>query len=295
MNIKLQGGLGDVLLHTPLFKKFFEKNKKKINCFVENETEFNLLLNNPYINLFLIDHDSIRNEMKIFNSSLTEEEHVSFLEKNDSINFYTKHYFNLKPSFFWKKKSHIIIGEIYNFKNIDSLPQIFLKDEEIKSGKEKISNYKNIKICICPSSNIRIKEWKYYKWEKIIKLYPNIHFFQLGNCDDYKLKGALDFTNLKLRDQISILNSSDFYIGVDSFWQHAAKALNKKSIILFGPSNSEIWGYDDNVNIIGKADCSPCIDWKIMECPYGKICMNDIQISNIKKSIDVFLENSISH
>jgi ADP-heptose:LPS heptosyltransferase len=291
-NIKLLGGLGDVLLHTPYFKKFFEKNKKKINCFVDKENEYDLLLNNPNINLFLIG-DRKEDMLKIEKTSLNDVESSFFLKKfiKYGISLKEKHYSTMLPSLHYKEKAQNIIGQIFGMKNVNYYPEIFLTEEEIENGKKIISKYTGIVVCLNASSTIKIKEWDDYKWKKIIKLYPNVNFIQLGEKEEKHIEGALNFTNLKLREQLSILKSSNLYVGLDSFWNHAAKALNVKSVILFGPTPPKIWGHEGNVNIFKNKRCSPCIDWSISFCPYGKTCMKSIQVSDVKKAIDSLIQN----
>ena len=117
----------------------------------------------------------------------------------------------------------------------------------------------------------------------------------IWNNDEIKFDGVLNFTKYSLREQLSILSLSKFYIGLDSFWNHAAFALNVKSVILFGPTEPKIWGYDKNINIYKKTNCSPCLDWlQREECPYNKKCMNDIQILDVKKAIDQLILKDIS-
>lgn len=279
-----KGGVGDALLHTAFFKSFFEKNKKKLNIFHTDEHVYDLLSNNPYINLFLYEADKY--DFKILKTSLSDIELNIVFKKNNIFNFKKNtHYGALMPSLTYDKSSYKIIGDTFNYKIIDEKPEIFLTHQELEEGKIAISKCDFV-ICINPSSAGKIKEWSFDKWEKIVKLYPKIQFVQLGSKNEKKIKGVLDFIGTPIRKQLSILASSDLYVGLDSFWNHAARALNIKSVILFGPTNPEVWGYAENINIYKKTRCSPCVDWGIIECPYAKKCMNDIQILDVKKAID---------
>lgn len=61
-----------------------------------------------------------------------------------------------------------------------------------------------------------------------------------------------------LLELAAVLHRSQLYIGVDSGPAHLAKAVGVKGIVLFGPTSPVKWGYRDNINLTGGADCSPC-------------------------------------
>ncbi|SDF72570.1 glycosyltransferase family 9 protein [Sporolituus thermophilus] len=61
-----------------------------------------------------------------------------------------------------------------------------------------------------------------------------------------------------LLELAAVLQQSKLYIGVDSGPAHLAKAVGTKGIVLFGPTSPVKWGYRDNINLTGGADCSPC-------------------------------------
>ena len=72
------------------------------------------------------------------------------------------------------------------------------------------------------------------------------------------------------------------YWGV-SFLMHAAASVDVKSVIIYGgretPKNS---GYDNNINLYQKIDCSPC--WIHEED--GEFCVNEMNcMKRIKPSI----------
>lgn len=296
-NIHLQGGFGDVLLHTPFFKCYFKKWKKKINVFTSFYEHYQLLLNNPYIDLFLCKIED--KSVNITESSLSDlklNQKIKNISKQYKNKFLIKkHYGKIKPSQFTNMHSCEAVASMFgSCDRLDEKPEIFLTENEIKEGYDIISKY-NFPICINPSSTDKIKEWDYDKWEKIINFYPKFDFIQLGVKDEKYINGAIDFrSKFSLRQQLSVLCHSKMYIGLDSFWNHAARALDIKSVILFGPTNPKVWGYDGNINIYKKTRCSPCIDWLMEECPYGKKCMNDIYISDVKKAIDQLILEDIS-
>jgi ADP-heptose:LPS heptosyltransferase len=294
----LSGGLGDVLLHTPLFKFNFERKMKKMNVFVLSIHHFDLLCGNPYINLFLCKTECNSMPTIIKSSLLNDDEYALFLKKYTSNKikktFIRKNYADLMPSISCDEMAAKIIAKMHQSDITNIKCDIFLTDEEKNTAKHVIDKLRYA-VCINPSSTYKIKEWDIYKWEKIINLYPNINFIQIGSPEECKIKGTLDFRNYPLRYQLGILSFSNFFIGLDSFWNHASFALNIKSIILFGPSSPKIWGNFNSSIIYKKTNCSPCLDWlHYNQCPYGKKCMNNIQILDVKKAIDELILKSVS-
>lgn len=54
----------------------------------------------------------------------------------------------------------------------------------------------------------------------------------------------LDLTQLAL-----LVNQCSIWLGVDSFFQHFCWDLNKPGIVLWGPSNPNIFGHEQNINL----------------------------------------------
>jgi hypothetical protein len=145
----LTGGLGDMLLHTPLFKSYFEKKREKMNIFLNDMYHFDLLLNNPYVNLFFCEFkcNSIPTVVK---SSLSADEHVSFLKKYTSEKikktFIVKNYIDLMASISCDEKAAKVIAKLYKFDNVKDKGDLFLTDDEKNIGKNIVSNYSGFQI-----------------------------------------------------------------------------------------------------------------------------------------------------
>jgi len=96
------------------------------------------------------------------------------------------------------------------------------------------------------------KIWNAKKWNEVFKQFPNTRFFILGTVTNTDLKGA----NL-IRSEgktgvfqaADIIANSKFLISEEGGLVHVAKAVGKKSIVLFGPTQKWFFGYDDNINI----------------------------------------------
>jgi ADP-heptose:LPS heptosyltransferase len=92
---------------------------------------------------------------------------------------------------------------------------------------------------------------------------------------------------------MAIIANSNLFLGVDSFWAHAATALRVKALVLFGDTSPNHFGHDSNLNIYKKVSCSPCIDWiHGYSCPYSKKCMELITVEDVVNKIKSFLQKS---
>jgi ADP-heptose:LPS heptosyltransferase len=258
------GGAGDVLLNTPLIKYLYTIQKKKVSVYVFSEHHKSILKNNPYCFVRLLQFETFKNKKYMDNQSF----------------FYGIY----APSLSFKTKASRIIAKSFKVFDLENdLPEIFLTKKELKIGKYLISNLKN-PIVINPSAaSSKNKEWFFDRWNEVVQILDEYTFIQVGIESEPLIDGVMDFrVGFSLREQLAILANTKLYVGVDSFWAHAAAALNVKGIVLFGPSTPVVWGHESNVNIYKDTSCSPCIDWILdSECPYLKRCMTSISVDEV--------------
>lgn len=93
---------------------------------------------------------------------------------------------------------------------------------------------------------------KNYPWwsEVIVKLKSLGHnVTQVGLEHEPQL--TEDFRkNLTLSDLAELVKTSDTWIGVDSFGQHFCWDLGKPGVVLFGQSDPDIFGHEENINLL---------------------------------------------
>ena len=105
------------------------------------------------------------------------------------------------------------------------------------------------------------------------------------------LKGAKDLTNrTTFREAALIIKHSQLFVGTEGGLMHAAAAVDKRALILWGgitvPSFA---GYPSLHDIICKhVSCSPCgnLGW----CDNGKKCMKDITVKEVLERLFLSLE-----
>lgn len=94
----------------------------------------------------------------------------------------------------------------------------------------------------------------YPYWDKVIKFLKrrNVYIIQIGahkikvipNVDEYIFEPSF-------RQLVNLINEADLWVSVDSFLQHFVRLnnLNTVGVVVWGPSNPNIFGYKENVNV----------------------------------------------
>ena len=116
-----------------------------------------------------------------------------------------------------------------------------------------------------PTKNIIVSAWA--RWygaadKQNAKNYPYIqelcdllikdgyHLIQVGLGSEKRLTGCEYRFDMPLMDLEKLLKDTGYFLAVDNFLHHAAHSLGISGIVLFGPSDPEVFGYKDQVNII---------------------------------------------
>ncbi len=125
-------------------------------------------------------------------------------------------------------------------------------------------------IAIHPFSRIKLKNWEPSKWIEVIKYLTEKGFniVLLGAKKDYTQSNELVISDkihnlcgkTTFEETISIIHSSEIFMGIDSGLIHIAAVLNKKSILLNGSTSLTHWKpLNKNCKIITENfKCSPC-------------------------------------
>lgn len=246
---KFSNGLGDNLLLSillPYLKERYPMNKIVVETSCPELFEFN-----PYVDWVTSKH--LR----------TTQKHI-------------KPKYKITPD---TKES--IYHQLMRCINIDgeAYPQIFLSNSELENIKSKFpSKY----IVCCPvgkqTFSANRKEWGIENFQELINIYKDINFVQVGYTNDPLMENVIDGRYLTIRETASLIKNSLFFIGLEGGLMHLAKAVNKKSVIIYGGAIlPEISAYNENLNIYAKVSCSPCLtsEHPLPRCA-SMICMKKI-------------------
>lgn len=93
-----------------------------------------------------------------------------------------------------------------------------------------------------------------------------------------------------LNEYMDWVNSCKILISSDSLGLHLAHALNKKSIGLFGPTNSnEVYAYPGSRLMVSPTPC-PLLPCQATRCESGMNCMTQIDLKQIEEAVAQLLK-----
>jgi ADP-heptose:LPS heptosyltransferase len=280
INIITWGGIGDVILLTPALKRLKNNEQKvlvKVLCVSQHHKD--VLIHNPHVDvLSLAGFRSAPLEMLRLFYRRTIRRGPGYFHPN---------YGGLRPSLYYRIPAYVIIAEILGVTlSSDMRPEIFLTSAEEGRAQATLRGVNNPVLIHTTAACSANKEWPSERWVKLVRQNPDLTFCQVGARTDEAVLGCLDLRGGRLRDSFALIKHAKAFIGIDSGLAHACAAFDTPGIVLFGPSTPAVWGHAHNVNLWGKACCSPCIDLLAGDpCPYDKGCMLDISVQQVEQAL----------
>ncbi len=195
-----------------------------------------------------------------------------------------------------------IIHEIAGLEYRKSPIQLYLSLDEIKF-KNKFYSEKNLSryrflVGLNTGASSR---WQYKKWRldgyidliKLLKQNPEIGILLYGGPEEEERNKTLlqhypdlidTGTRNSTRDFLSLLDMTDILVTGDTMALHAATALKKRVVCLFGPTSfNEIEDYELVHKIIPQMDCLVCYKQK---CDFNPSCMDLISPEMVYDAIN---------
>ena len=265
------GGLGDVVLATPVFERLKNKSpRSRIIALSNSKDRLEVLRHNPYIDK-LTSFSYYHRLLKFLGIISIQDIRYGFL----------------KPSLSYTKKASEIIAGMLGVTLKDKTAQIYLTEEEEEKAVRKLSDFKHPVIIQITSRTTENQMWPIASWNELVRELPDYTFLQLGAKDEEKVEGAVDMRgNTNIRESLALMKHAKGFVGVVSFLSHVTNAFDKPGVVFFGVSSVAIWGHDNNINISKDLPCSPCVDvLGRSKCPYGKECMRLISVNEVRKAI----------
>ncbi|MDR1418020.1 MAG: hypothetical protein LBI80_02530 [Endomicrobium sp.] len=325
--ILIAGGIGDVLRQKDTFFDILEMFPdavvdlygKRYRYFFSDLKNIRFIFGRYFIGLsknkydIIIDYFSSDNVTSgicdlTINSSKTNTL-INFKKDFETIKKQYTDLFSFDSQYFFQKKAlkkdlnfnnvAKLTAGIKDFKKI-SLPLNFKEQDISKFSLNKNSKYITFQHGwgdkgyvpgqMLPATHL----WETNRWIELFKevknMLPEYKIVQIGLASecmpyvDINLVGKTSFDEL-----CSVIKYSSLHIDTDCGCVHIAKALDTKSVVLFGPSSAKYVGYDENVNIISNVcrDCFTINKW-FERCLRGfktPICMQSIKSSFIAEII----------
>ena len=272
--LQFSGGIGDELLLTAIAHEL-KKNSPNIKIWQVSHSA-GLLRNNPdYSQVFNWDYWFLR--------------YSHLLDKQRCRLSYSE---QLIPGEVERPPDRHIIAELCRKAGVRGevsiRPYMYLTSEEKALGR--IADRQIGLQCVGENSYENVMKNKLYPVERFQKLIDLVKkellddgfkIIQLGGRGDPPLDGVVDFRGkTTLRQTAAIISQSETFIGTQGFLAHLARALDCRSVIIFGGrEHSYQSGYSCNENLNTYLECAPC--WRWSACKYDRRCMTIIDPAEV--------------
>jgi ADP-heptose:LPS heptosyltransferase len=165
---------------------------------------------------------------------------------------------------------------------VELRPYVFLTAEELAAGKLAPDQVVLQSSGLASPLSMKNREWYPERFQELCaQLRSDVRVVQVGSERDMKLEGAIDLRGkTSLRQTAAILANSLVFIGVVGFVMHLARAVDCRSVIIYGGREKPaITGYVANKNLYTQVRCAPC--WLRNPCDFNRKCMDMISVDQV--------------
>lgn len=128
------------------------------------------------------------------------------------------------------------------------------------------------------------KDWGFDKWQEVVKSFPSLRWIQ---GPGRKLNGVEQAQTDTFRQACALLSKAALFVGTDGGLHHAAAALGKRAVVVWGGyTHPRNLGYDSHINL--HANVEPCGSLK--PCDHCKNAMNRITIKMVVDAVQRCLD-----
>ena len=204
-----------------------------------------------------------------------------------------------KKKFYWNLNYRPVRGSLYfDDKEINSAVSAF--KEINKEWNSKFRNKRKRIVFIEPSrknkkydltkttSGVLNKDWGAKNWQKLINSFQGEILFIRTVYEGVRYFDGVYEYKSDFRSACVMMSLCDSFIGFEGGFSHAAAALNKKAVVLFGGwIHPKITGYNLHTNIYVDIEGSPCgmRDY----CEHCNKCRNLIKVETVKEKLQQIL------
>jgi ADP-heptose:LPS heptosyltransferase len=269
MLIKMNGGIGDMLLLTIIFRKIFEETGSRLSV-VSN-----------FKDIFLFN-DSVK---KVYSEDNLWTRFRDFFGTGYYEITYRcwSHLLPDKKTIF---NTHAVEQFCHQLKiqgSVSLKPEIFFSNEEVNSFSKTSSDYIVVQSQASHSNHPQTtKDWSVESMQEVVDCFgKNFEILQLGSEKDVRLKGVSDFCGkISIREAGLFLKNARLFVGLEGALMHMARAVDCPSVIVWGGRlKPHQIGYPCFENVTADLECSPC--WLPNTCPHDLACMKEIKSTQV--------------
>lgn len=304
--VMVEGGIGDHLLATPLIRVMRQTYSKKDYYFVIMAMYYEVFgykdhtgyhPTNPNIDILY----SMRDPKDFYNE---------WARSADTI--YRVNPYVMSPHRLGNKHIAESWCEAHGFM-IDELKiDFYPTEDEVKQMEALFSTFENPVVVVQPFGSYdpiehikatTNKDWYNDRWQFVIGWLANRGYdvIQIGKIGEHVFDHVFSLVgHSNIREAILLMKYADFFVSIDSFAMHAAKAFNTLGVVLWGRTNPFRVGYNENYNLYKLHSCPEIfcgrpegilfdiapdqVQFTPWNCPH-KNCMDAITVADVCKGI----------
>lgn len=118
--------------------------------------------------------------------------------------------------------------------------------------------WKSRNVVIAPASDSPRKMMHPMIWDRLVHslVLDDALVLQVGRSSDVHIRGSYSLLGLTTpRQLIALLRRADLVITSDSFVMHAAHLVGARTVVVWGPTWHEVYGYPEQVHLQAKRTC----------------------------------------
>ena len=309
--------IGDIILTTPVLGALKKKYPDAVIHFLVMDTYQDAISGNPHVDrLILFEKRKYRGVSGIYRFSRTLKDtrydliidlHAKIRSRLISI-FVPGRVFRYKKRALWK--SILVPLRLRRYQVDDTIVRSYFKpleklfvyytDETLRfdfepQTLEKIRSYTNA-VVMAPGAANNTKQWPAAYWAELGGMMTD-PIVLIGGKDEYDLCEEIRRTignrcvnlagKLSLKESGALISVSKYVITNDSGPFHIARGTGKKVFVIFGPTDPNMFTYDENAVLIhAGTPCSPCSLHGDKTCPRGHFdCMKSLTPEKVHEII----------
>lgn len=319
---------GDILLTSPLLKLIKEREPDSEIHFVVKSQFADLIRSNPNVNrLHIVQNHADVHELENLRRNLLAEKFDTTLDLHNNFrSIYLRRGTAPKIRVIGKdilKRLVLVNSRLNLYSSVRSValkyaqtydrsvtkvarPEIFFPDAVIRKVDtiwRSLGPAPSQSVFLCPGARHFTKRWPVEYWKELVdKIFPGKRLVLLGGLMDVQacseIKGGKEIANycgqFSLLESMAMLRYASAVVTNDSFLMHAANALGKKTVAIFGSSVRQFgfFPYDVEHKImqVEGLPCRPCSHVGLESCPQNHFrCMKEISPAQVRDALESLL------
>lgn len=168
----------------------------------------------------------------------------------------------------------------------DHVGRLYLTEEELERGRalrREIGPFLVLEPSVKPDTTPN-KSWGLHRFTEVVRALPDVTFVRVHGLECQPFSPVRNVKTETFREACGYIAASDGYVGTEGGFHHAAAALGKPAVVIFGGFISpKTTGYETHINLCDKGPGSPCGRWQ--PCGHCEAAMARITPDRVVESV----------